>query len=151
MQPVIVKKDALFITGVTGDGSKTGEVWGDFESRYNSKPFPKIDEWGYEIRFWDAEKPVPKGMDIHVGFTTDAAIDVDGFVTIELPAAEYAVFDVCVANGYDSGNAAMDKWLADNAMQYKTMTLDGIGYVVEVYNEKFSNSVVEFWIPICRV
>ena len=149
MQPKVEKHNKLYITGITGNGNQTGDVWSDFEARYDSKPFPKKDEHGYEIRFYDAEKPAPKDMDIHVGFLTANSDCSNDFTTIELPAAEYAIFDVCITNGYDSGNAAMDKWLADNAMRYKPQKLDGVSYIIEVYNEKFANSIVEFWVPVC--
>ena len=151
MQPTILKKDALFVTGLSGDGSSTCKFWEDFENAYGAHPFPKVCENGYEIRFHDGEKPAPKGKDIHVGFLTGGVYCAAGFTTVELPAAEYAVFDVCIAGGYDSGNADMDKWLADNAAVFRQMTLDGVEYIIEVYNdEKFANSVVEFWIPVCR-
>ena len=57
MQPNIISKDKLFITGLTGDASKTSEVWNDFDSRYKENPFPKTisaegtDEAGYESCF----------------------------------------------------------------------------------------------------
>ena len=150
MKPTIIKKDTLFITGLSGDGNQTGRVWEDFESAYIAKPFPKAEEHGYEIRFYDGEKPAQRGQDIHVGFLTDNAGNHGGFATIILPAAMYAVFDIHVAKGYDSGNAMMDKWLEDNASSYKQLLMDGVGYVVECYNEKFdqSDSIVEIWIPV---
>ena len=151
MQPIIIKKDKLCVTGLSGDGGNTGKVWEDFEKAYGANPFPKVCEHAYEIRFWDGEKPAQKGMDIHVGLLTKNAVCTADFTTVELPAAEYAVFDVCIAGGYDSGNAEMDKWLADNAAVYKQMELDGVQYIIEVYkDEKFANSVVEFWIPVLR-
>lgn len=156
MQPKIISRDGLFVAGLTGDGAKTGEVWNDFDNQYNGKPFPKADECGYEIRFWDGEKPAVHGKDIHVGFLTENAGNIDGFTTVALPAAEYAVFDVYVAKGYDSGNAEMDKWLADNSAQYKQLMIDGVAFVVECYNKKFKggdkpDSVVEIWIPVYRI
>ena len=39
MQPKIITPGRLFITGLTGDGSKTGEVWGELESGYAADPF----------------------------------------------------------------------------------------------------------------
>ena len=153
MQPTIVKKDKLQITGLTGNGNDTGKVWADFDAAYDSKPFSKACEHGYEIRFWDGDKPAPKGMDIHVGFLTSDAEAPGEFTTITLPPAEYAVFDVYTAKGYDSGNAEMNKWLKDNATVYKQMLMDGVAYVVECYNEKFSqpDSVVEIWIPVEKI
>jgi hypothetical protein len=146
MQPKIIKKDRLYITGLTGDGAKTGEVWNDFARRYNVNPFPKADEAGHEIRF---------GESVHVGFQTASAAEGGEYSFVELPATEYAVFDVFVAKGYDSENDAMNQWLADNAAIYRQRELDGRLYVVESYNEKFKggsapDSMVEIWIPLFR-
>ena len=153
MKPTIIKKDKLFITGLSGDGNQTVKVWEDFDSAYIAKLFPKAEEHGYEIRFYNGEKPAQQGRDIHAGFLTDVAGSHEGFTTIALPAAMYAVFDIHVAKGYESGNAMMDKWLEDNASLYKQMLMDGVEYVVMVYNEKFDqpDSVVEIWIPIEKV
>ena len=150
MEPTIIKKDKLFITGLPGDGNQTGKVWEDFDSAYVAKPFPKAEEYGYEIRFYDSEKPARQGRDIHVGFLTNDTGSHEGFATMVLPAAMYAVFDIHVAEGYESGNAMMDKWLEDNALLYKQMPMDGVEYIIMVYNEKFDrpDSVVEIWIPI---
>ena len=151
MQPKIVKHEKLCITGITGDGNKTGEVWNEFERIYDCKPFPKINESGYEIRFIDGINPAQKGMDVHVGFQTARVDCSNGFVSVALPSAAYAIFDICVTNGYDSGNAEMDKWLVDNISKYKQLEMNGVFYVIEVYNEKFAHSIVEFWIPICTL
>jgi len=153
MQPKIIKKDILYITGITGDGSQTGEVWSEFESKYTNNPFEKAEDCAYEIRFWDGDKPVVRGKDVHVGFAADDI--VDGFDTITLQAADYAVFDVYVANGYESGNEEMDKWLTANSAKYDQLMLDDVAFIVECYNEKFKggdqpDSIVEIWIPIYK-
>ena len=152
MQPKIIKKDTLYITGLTGNEAKTGEVWNYLYSQYNKNPFPKADENGYEIRFWSKEK---SGKDVHVGFLTESEHEAGEFTTIAIPPTEYAVFDVCVANGYDSGNAEMDKWLEDNSLLLKCRDIDGNGFIIEHYNERFKDgnkpdSIVEFLIPICH-
>jgi len=149
MQPKIINKDILYIAGLTGNGTKTGEVWSEFDNQYNINPFPKADDSGYEIRFGDSGN-------IHVGFAVDNSDDIDGFETVAIPAAEYAVFGVYVANGYDSGNAEMEAWLADNASKFGQLQLDGREFVIECYNEKFKDgdkpdSIVEIWIPIYRI
>lgn len=152
MQPKIIKKDKLYIKGLTGNGAKTGEVWNDLDSRYNKNPFPKADDNGYEIRFWSKEK---SGKDVHVGFLTESEHEAGEFTTIAIPPTEYAVFDVYVAKGYDSGNAEMDKWLEDNSLRLKCRDIDGNGFIMEHYNEKFKDgnkpdSIVEFWVPFYR-
>ena len=155
MQPKIINMDKLIIKGISGNGSKTMEVWNEFDRKFNAAPFPKGDDNGYEIRYFDGEKTAPRHNDIHVGFITDNTEAVDGFTAVTLPAAEYAVFDVYVAKGYDSGNEGMDKWLAENSAKYAHMQIDGVQFIVECYNEKFGDgnqpdSIVEMWIPLVR-
>lgn len=155
MQPKIISRDKLFITGLTGGGSKTGEVWGEFDRQYKINSFPKADKSAYEIRFHAGTREAVSGQDVHVGHQTEAVIKADGFTSIELPAAEYAVFDVYVARGYDSENDAMDEWLAMHSAEYGQLELDGRRFAVECYNERFKggsepDSVVEIWIPLFR-
>ena len=154
MQPKIISKDTMNIAGLTGNGSDTGAVWGEFETQFAKHPFPKADENGYEIRFYDGEKPAASGKDTHVGFAANVQT-ADGFTMVSLPPTEYVVFDVYVAKGYDSGNVEMDKWLSDNSAQYGQRMLEGVKYVVESYDERFNggdepDSVVEIWIPLVR-
>jgi len=158
MPPKMITKDKLFITGLTGNGSKTLKVWTDFDNRFNGKPFPKTDQAGYEIRFWNSRKTGRKTdpeKNVHVGFLTETTVDDGVHTTVELPASEYACFDVFVTKGYDSGNEEMEKWLADYSAIYSQREFDGHEYVVECYNEKFKggnqpDSVVEIWIPLLR-
>jgi predicted transcriptional regulator YdeE len=152
MQPKIISKDRFFITGFTGDGSKTGELWNDFDGKYKTNPFPKVGDSGYEIRFWNKELA---GRDVHVGFLTDSEQNADRFTTLIIPTSEYAVFDVFVAKGYDSGNVEMDKWLEENSAILKNRDLDGNGFIIEYYGERFKDgnkpdSIVEFWVPFYR-
>lgn len=158
MQPKIIKKDKLIITGLTGNGINTCEVWNSFSNRYENNPYPKLDESSYEIRFGSSRrtgrKPDPE-KSVHVGVLTEKAPENCDYVSIELPASEYAVFDVFVAKGYNSGNEAMEKWIADNAVIYGLREFDGYEYIVECYNEKFKDgdkpdSIVEIWIPLFR-
>ena len=155
MEPKIVLMDRLCILGLTGNGSETGKVWGDFEEIYDKRPFQKKDEYGYEIRFYDGEEKATSKMDIHVGFSSMNEEETEGFSIIVLPETEYAVFDVFVAKGYDSENKNMNKWLSDNADKFTQLQHEGKKFVVECYNEKFKggdkpDSIVEIWIPIKR-
>ena len=158
MQPKIIQMDKLYITGRTGDGTQTLKVWTDFDNQYNNTPFKKSNETGYEIRFWEnrhsGKAPTPD-KSVHVGFKSEVIINIGDYTTVELPASEYAVFEVYVARGYDSGNDEMEKWLADNKAIYGMRELDGFEYVIECYNEKFKDgdkpdSIVEFWLPLFR-
>lgn len=153
----IIKKSKLYITGLTGAGDKTGEVWSDFDNQYKEKTFAKADENGYEIRFSKTRRtgkePDPM-KNVHVGFLTECLTD-SGYTAIELPESEYAVFNVQVARGYDSGNTEMEIWLADHSAIYGLREYKGIEYAVECYNEKFKDgdkpdSIVEIWLPLFR-
>jgi len=153
MQPEIISKGVFCITGKTGDGARTGEVWGEFDSMYNANPFAKIDENGYEVRFWDMSGET---QGVHVGFLTEPGHKIGGFDAMVIPPSEYAVFEVFVAKGYDSGNAEMDKWLDDNKQRLHIRDIDGKQFVIEYYDEKFLDgdkpeSIVTFWVPFVRI
>ena len=153
MLPTIKPAGAMTLAGYFGDGNRAAAVWGQFDEAYKAKPFERACSDGCEVRFYSNAEA---GKDIFVGFARADGADAGGFDTLALPAAWYAVFDVLVAQGYDSGNAAMDKWLADNAHDYIAMELDGKGFIVECYTERFKDgdkpdSVVEMWVPLARV
>lgn len=155
MEPKIIFSERLFIAGLTGNGAETGKVWEDFDKKYAACSFKKKDQNGYEIRFYE-DDAATLGSDIHVGFSVEENQDIEGFSMIELPSAEYAVFDVFVANGYDSENESINRWLEDNSATYGVLKLDGREVIVECYNEKFkdgdkADSVVEIWVPIYRI
>jgi len=150
MQTRIIKARAFSVTGLTGDGNQTARLWEEFDKSFNAASFDRADENGYEVRFdYDGK------CDCHVGF---AARDsgMAGFTTLELLATDYAVFDVLVANGYESENEAVNAWLRDNCDEYEEVKLGGKAYAVEVYGERFNggnmpDSIVELWIPIREV
>jgi predicted transcriptional regulator YdeE len=150
MNPQVIKRGALIIAGVFGDGSKTGEVWEAFTALNDIRPIAnKISDSGYEIRFYNGVL-----CTVHVGVAvTDASVD-DAYSTMTLPASEYASFEVCAANGYDSENSAMDEWLKANRREYSERLLKGVHYCVEYYDERFHGnepgSIMEIWIPIER-
>ena len=93
MQPVIISCDALTIKGISGSGSVTGKVWGEFTSRYDRAPFDKADNDAYEIRFFDGEKPAEAGKDIHVGYLTEAKQKVEIVLSENPEAAEITPFE----------------------------------------------------------
>jgi len=152
-QPVMKQAGQFTIAGISGDGGQTAKVWARFEEMYGAKPFAKAYADACEVRFYSNEE---QGKDIFVGYALAEGADVGGFETLVLPAVPYAVFDVLVTQGYDSGNATMDKWLDDNAHIYGALEMDGKGFIVECYTERFKDgdkpdSVVEMWVPLYRV
>ena len=148
MNPTIIERDALRIAGISGNGDSTEDVWMAFEKLLSEKPFPeKLSENGYEIRVYAGDL-----CTVHVGHAvSDAPID-PSFEIFTLPAAQYAAFDVRVANGYSSENGAINKWLETNAQGYSERLLGEMHCCVEYYDERFngseSDSIVQIWIPI---
>jgi predicted transcriptional regulator YdeE len=150
MQPKMIIKGEISIHGLRGDGTNKGALWEKFEKRYAKKPFNKITDDAYEIRTYKGAKP---GADVLVGYEWNNANATTGRNFALLSAGEYAVFDVLVANGYDSENYAMEQWLDDNKEQY----IRRGDFIVECYvPEKFkggdkTDSVVEIWLPVSRI
>jgi predicted transcriptional regulator YdeE len=157
MYTKMIIKGETAIHGLRGDGANTGALWDKFEKRYAKKPFEKVNEDAYEIRTYDGKKPVRPGADVFVGYERNLGNAEGGYHIMFLPAGEYVVFDVLVANGYDSENAAMEKWLEDNKTRYALREVSDWNFVVECYvPERFKggdkpDSIVEIWLPVSRV
>lgn len=148
LNPNIIKRDALIIAGVSGDGNNTYDVWNAFEKLNSENPLnKKLSSNGYEIRLYDGNS-----CTVHVGYAVSDDSVNSAYDIYKLPASKYASFDVYVANGYDSENSAMDEWLKTNQEGYSERLLDNAHYCVEYYDERFngseSGSIVEIWIPI---
>ena len=149
VNPAIIKRGPLLIAGVSGDGNRTGEVWGRFAQLSDEKPLTNAaSESGYEVRLYREDQ-----CTVHVGQRVcDDNVDA-AYALLRLPAAKYASFDVYVARGYESENSAMDEWLATNREGYTERQFDAeTRYCVEFYDERFqgdeANSIVEIWVPI---
>ncbi|HOB91480.1 MAG: AraC family transcriptional regulator [Bacillota bacterium] len=151
VHPKMIKRGKLLIAGVTGDGSKTRELWEKFTELHRRIGFKnKVSDNAYEVRIYDDNK-----CTCHVGVcVSDPQVD-SSFTVLELPASTYAAFEVYVARGYDSENDAMDEWLEANKERHRQRTIDGNPYVVEFYDERFQgdseDSIVEIWVPIEEV
>jgi AraC-like DNA-binding protein/predicted transcriptional regulator YdeE len=147
VNPRIMKRGALAIAGVSGDGARTGEVWERFMKLIAEVDIPnRLSESGYEVRTYDGD-----ACEVHVGYSVEGDVPPP-FTVRSLPASEYAAFDVYVARGYDSENAAMDEWLKTNVRGYRQRLFGGKHVAVEYYDERFNgeaeNSIVEIWVPI---
>ena len=147
VNPNIIKKDKILVGGVAGDGSRTAELWQKFIRLDGETSLGnKTSDNGYEIRLYDDGESY-----VHVGVEVKGGVQ-QSYAILELPACEYASFEVYVARGYDSENKAMDEWLNSNDKGYKQRFLDGKPYVVEFYDERFDgeseDSIVEIWVPI---
>ncbi|MDR0324796.1 MAG: GyrI-like domain-containing protein [Oscillospiraceae bacterium] len=147
MNPTIMKREPLIIAGVSGDGDKTGEVWSAFERLSKEKPLSnRLSDNGYEIRLYDGSSVV------HVGLLVSNEQVSSEYEIMQLPASEYASFDVYVAKGYESENNAMNEWLKTNDQGYSERLLDGKHYCIEYYDERFNGneagSIIEIWVPV---
>lgn len=149
LDPNIIKREAMTIAGVNGDGNQTGDVWNAFEKLSNEKPLKNaLSQNGYEIRIQDGDN-----CTVYVGNVVSSK-DVDSeYSILEIPSSKYASFDIYVANGYGSENNAMNEWLTANSENYSERLLNGNShYCIEYYDERFNgnetNSIVEIWIPI---
>ncbi|HOP10253.1 MAG TPA: hypothetical protein PK629_02045 [Oscillospiraceae bacterium] len=145
MEPKLIKKKKMTLAGMWGDGRMTAGLWQDFEEKAEKAGFEAADNCGWEIRT-DGET----GRDCFVGFSAEEQTK-SGFDTIELPASEYAVFDVIVANGYTSENANIESWLRIHKDKYAQTNLNGKKFVLECYNGRFQQGIVEVWIPLMKV
>jgi predicted transcriptional regulator YdeE len=145
MEPKLIKKKKMTLSGLWGDGRMTAGLWQDFEEKADKSEFQAADNCGWEIRT-DGEI----GRDCFVGFTIDEKAP-KGFQTATLPTSEYAVFDVVVANGYTSENANMNAWLEEKRGKYMQAELDGKKFVLECYNGRFQQGIVEVWIPLNKI
>ena len=144
----LIERGSMVIAGVTGDGRHTAQVWEEFMKKSEAVGIPtRLSDDGYEVRVYGED-----GATVHVGFQVSGEAVDPAFTVMRLPASKYASFQVFVAKGYDSGNAAMDQWLEDNKDTYRQRMKDGSPYVVEYYDERFrgddASSIVEIWVPI---
>jgi predicted transcriptional regulator YdeE len=153
MEPKIIKKEALLIAGVTGSGDETGKAWEAFTKIQKLHPLKnQVGEEGYEVRLYPAEGP----SKIHVGVKVkDASVPAE-YKVFFVPAATYAEFVIYPAKGYGSSNAAMNKWLAENAGVYKEKLLSRKHFAIEIYDKRYKGekdpeSVVGILIPIVPV
>lgn len=147
VNPRIIKKDALIIAGASGDGADTAEVWQRFMALIAEADVPgRLSGSGYEVRVYDGN-----ACTVHVGYAVSEPVDAP-YTQCRLPAGKYAAFDVYVARGYGSENAAMDEWLKTNDRGYRQRLVDGKHVAVEYYDERFNgaeeDSIVEIWVPI---
>jgi predicted transcriptional regulator YdeE len=134
MKPKIITKDAFLVAGVSGSGDETAKAWEAFMKIQKLHPLQnQVGEEGYEIRLYTAEGT----SKVHVGLqVTNATVPAE-YKVFFVPAATYTEFEIYPSKGYDSSNGEMNKWLADNAGTYQEAQLDGMHYVIEVYDKRY--------------
>ncbi len=153
MKPRVFERGAFMVAGVTGSGGETGKAWNSFRKLNKTSPLAnKVGEDGYEVRIYPAEGP----GEVHVGFAVKDAHVPPEYKVLSLPACTYAEFEIRPSKGYQSGNAEMNRWLAENAETYREALLDGRHYAIEVYDARYKgdrnpDSVVGILMPISPV
>lgn len=153
MDPKIIQKEAMIIAGVAGSGNETGKVWEAFMEIQRTHPLKnQAGEDGYEIRLY----PTEGSGKIHVGVRVQDADVPAEYTPFFLPAATYAEFEIFPSKGYESSNAEMGEWLANNAGKYKQGLLNGVRYAIEVYDKRYKgdkdpSSLVGMLVPIEKI
>ena len=148
MNPNMIKKEKLILAGVSGSGNETAEIWKRFIKLYKeAPPTEKASDDSYEARIYDStteEETVFVGCEINS--------ECNGYEIFQIPASEYASFDVYVKEGYGSENDAMEEWLVSNEKGYVRNLLDGKLYCIEHYDARYDDSgdesIVEIWLPV---
>ncbi len=151
MGPKIVNKEAFLVAGIAGRGDDTLHVWETYEALSQRKPIEnKAETTGYEVRVY----PGGEGPGtVHVGVVVKDNTVPPDYALLSLPAATYVEFEIYPAKGYDSSNQEMDRWLKNNAANWKQALLEGHQYCIEVYDERFRGnddpeSIVGMLVPI---
>jgi len=148
MQPKIVKMDKFFIAGLYGHIKKQTELQDRLNEQYAKTPFPKKSKYQTQMYYWGKRKP---DKQVFYGFEIDPAEDNEGFPLIELPACEWAVFEVNTAKWWDTGDKEVESWIVDNP-NYLWRKHEGSIFLLEYWKEKFNDahpdSVTEVWYPL---
>jgi hypothetical protein len=151
LEPKIIKKEGIIVSGVCGDGSKTAKLWQEYEELERKDPLMnKNENSGYEVRLYDGNGR----CECYVGVCTDKQVYQSGYCSITLPDdILYAVFEIYPIEGYESQNKFIDNWLEKNKNIYEQYKMNDKYFAVEYYGEKFKGnndpeSIVEIWIPI---
>ncbi len=147
-KPSIIEKGKIEIAGVCGDGSETTKLWKKFCKRGAEFGVEnKNSDHGYEVRSYSGGN-----CKCFVGFSVSDLEGNEEFDRLTLPPSEYAVFEIHVAEGYDSQNEAMDEWIDNNEHGYVQSKYEGKPFVIEYYDERYKGdepgSIVEIWVPI---
>ena len=142
----------LYITGLFGDIKEHKILLNDFLVGFKNDPFPIVEKYRCELPFWNKAKSkgirMP-GENYFIGYKSHGVIESDFFVTLEIPASEWAMFEVVPSKWYKSGDKAVEGWIKHNDL-YDWQKFEGSKYQLEVYGEKYSgpDSVLEIWYQI---
>ena len=149
MQPKIIKLNKRYITGMFGNIENQGKLWIKVNEEYTKSPFAKFDEHFCHIYLWDTLDPEKS---VFFGYETDSAIKSDEFITIEIPACEWAIFEFGPLKWDTPDSGKVVDWIENNE-KYSCGKYDGSIYQFEYHKsrmkgEKDSESYMEVWYPL---
>ncbi|GMQ79505.1 MAG: hypothetical protein BMS9Abin02_2102 [Anaerolineae bacterium] len=155
MKPRIEKKDAFRVLGVEDDAVKIDtedpgfqDLWMNrFMSQHEEIKPHSTDGAHYGVFFNTS------GTDLTgERYLAGMAVDLDtpapeGWVTRDIPAAEYAVFDTSLREIGETSNKALSKWLPGSKFEQDTSIPR---FDFHPPGTKGQDSLVSVWIPIKR-
>jgi len=139
--PKIIKLDKRYITGMFGNIETQGELWAKVNECYDKNPFSKSDARFCHIYLWDTQDPE---RSVFFGYETDSAIECDEFATLEIPACEWAIFDLGHLMWDAPNSGEVINWIENNGA-YSCGKYDGSVYQIEYYTTQAS---MEVWYPL---
>ena len=149
MQPKIIKLNKRYITGMFGNIETQGEVWAKVNECYAKNPFAKSDEHFCHVYLWDTANPEKS---VFFGYETESTIKNDDFVTIEIPACEWAIFEFGPLKWDSPDSGSVIDWIENNE-KYRCGKYDGSIYQLEYHKQKLKEgkdfeACMEVWYPL---
>ncbi len=153
MQPRIEKRDAFRVLGVEDDAAKLDTEDPGFENLWMKRFMSQYEEIGphstdgahYGVFFNTS------GTDLMGGrYLAGMAVELDapvpkGWVTRDISAAEYAVFDTSLGDIGETSDNALSKWLPDSGFEQDTSKPR---FDFHPPGTKGQDSPVSVWIPV---
>lgn len=140
-----------YIAGMFGNRENHSELRQKVKTAYTKKTgkFEKADNYDCHIFFWDMPDPE---RTYFFGYETNGAIVGYQFDTIEIPACEWAIFEVKPSKWWKSGDSEVEGWIANNE-KYNWRKYDGSIFQFEYFKEKYKgsrspDSLMEVWYPL---
>jgi len=149
MQPKIIELNKRYITGMFGNIETQDKLWIRVNEAYGTNPFAKTDEHFCHIYLWDTSDPEKS---VFFGYETNSAIENDDFITIEIPACEWAIFDLGPQKWDAPNSGEVIDWIGNNE-KYSCSKYDGSIYQIEYHKNKKQcensfQSFMEVWYPL---
>ncbi|MDR2572237.1 MAG: GyrI-like domain-containing protein [Oscillospiraceae bacterium] len=152
IKPKIIKMDKRYIIGKFGSRGNRDDLLDLINERYAKNPFNKTDEYECNIYFWKSSPESKRpNYNSFFGYESDGAFKGKLFSTFEIPACEWAIFEVNPAQWWKYGDKDVEGWVANNDT-YRWLTYKDAVFQFEYYREKFDgnkpDSLMEVWYPL---